>query len=77
MKDYSYVFNAHPSYIDQLYQSFKQNPASIEDGWRVFFEGFEFGTNGHAVSDASGVESVSGISEKEFRVMALIQGYRS
>jgi 2-oxoglutarate dehydrogenase E1 component len=77
MKDYSYVFNAHPSFIDQLYQSFKQNPASIEDGWRVFFEGFEFGTNGHAVSDASGVESVSGISEKEFRVMALIQGYRS
>lgn len=76
MKNYSYVFNAHPSYIDQLYQNYRQNPSSVDDGWRVFFEGFEFGANGHAVTD-SGVESVSGVSEKEFRVMSLIQGYRS
>lgn len=76
MKDYSYVSNAHPSYIDQLYQNYRQNPSSVDEGWRVFFEGFEFGSNGHAVSD-SGVETISGIPEKEFRVMSLIQGYRS
>jgi 2-oxoglutarate dehydrogenase E1 component len=77
MNDYSYVFNAHPSYIDQLYQSYRQNPSSVDEGWRVFFEGFEFGTSGHGVSETQGVESITGIPEKEFRVMSMIQGYRS
>ncbi len=52
MDKYSYVANAHASYIDELYTSYKQDPASVDHSWQKFFEGFEFslqygeGTNG-------------------------------
>ena len=52
MKDYSYVFNAHPSFIDEMYAKYQADPASVEEGWRVFFEGFEFG--GDSSSDSAG-----------------------
>ncbi len=80
MTDYSFVFNAHPGYIESLYQQYRQNPEAVEEGWRVFFKGFEFNLSGNgngAVTDAG----PSAISEEqlinELRVLALILGYRS
>ncbi len=52
MKDYSYVFNAHPEFIDDMYAKYVSNPDQVEEGWRVFFEGFEFG--GTAAPSANG-----------------------
>ena len=57
MKDYSYVFNAHPTYIESLYKEFKSNPTAIEDGWRTFFEGFEFAQNGNGHLEESITQS--------------------
>ena len=71
----SYVHNAHPDYIDSLYKSFKENPESIDQGWRKFFEGFEFaqGSNG-----ATGITAeVSQQQLKEFDVLDLIEAYRT
>lgn len=76
MKDYSYVFNAHPSYIESLYRSYRQDPESVEEGWRLFFEGFDFGSNGHAVSDET-VQADSQTITKEFGVLSIIHGFRS
>ncbi|NNE27032.1 MAG: 2-oxoglutarate dehydrogenase E1 component [Saprospiraceae bacterium] len=75
MKDYSYVFNAHPSFIDSIYAKYAEDPHSVEEGWRVFFEGFEFGgTQGVTVSkDGQSYQ----ISEKEFGVMSIIHGFRT
>lgn len=42
MDAYSYIANAHGEYIDQLYQSYKNDPESVDFGWRKFFEGFDF-----------------------------------
>ncbi|SHJ42462.1 2-oxoglutarate dehydrogenase E1 component [Hymenobacter daecheongensis DSM 21074] len=42
MDAYSYIANAHGDYIEQLYQAYKQNPESVDFGWRKFFEGFDF-----------------------------------
>jgi len=75
MKDYSYVFNAHPSYIDTIFKQFKDNPDSVEDGWRAFFEGYEFriDANGQATASSNG----TAFNEKELSVMAIIYGFRS
>lgn len=77
MRDYSYVFNAHPSFIESMYQKYLQNPDSVEDGWRTFFEGFEFaGTdngNGKATATAALTPEVVG---KELGVLAIIDGFR-
>jgi 2-oxoglutarate dehydrogenase E1 component len=42
MDKYSYIANAHGAYIDDLYQSYKQDPESVDQSWRQFFEGFDF-----------------------------------
>jgi 2-oxoglutarate dehydrogenase E1 component len=78
MKDYSHVFNAHPQYIDALYQSYQQDPSSVDQGWRLFFEGFEFAQqgNGHAAIQPSPSTPLSD-AIKEFGVMSIIQGFRS
>ncbi len=79
MKDYSHVFNAHPQYIDSLYKAYRSDPGSVDEGWRLFFEGFEFGQNGngHAVS-ASGEQGSAAIDAvKEFGVMSIIHGFRN
>ena len=78
MKDYSHIFNAHPQYIDSLYKSFQQDPTSVDQGWRLFFEGFEFGHqgNGQAVESAPAVAPMSD-AIKEFGVMSIIHGFRN
>jgi len=79
MDKYSYISNAHTTYIDQLYQSYKQDPASVDISWQKFFEGFEFslskyGENGHPAT--TGVAS-TGVSGKEIAVRNLIHAYRT
>jgi len=75
MADYSYVFNAHPSFIESLYTKYSEDPTSVEDGWRTFFQGFEFASNknGHS-NGAAAIEA--GQLQKEFAVQSLIHGYR-
>lgn len=38
MSKFSYVFNAHPAYIESIYKQYLQDPASVEEGWRVFLK---------------------------------------
>ena len=75
MSDYSYVFNAHPEFIENMYKNYAADPASVEDGWRTFFQGFEFASNknGHA-SGAVAIEA--GQLGKELAVQSLIHGFR-
>ncbi|MCA8833080.1 2-oxoglutarate dehydrogenase E1 component [Hymenobacter pini] len=42
MDAYSYIANAHGEYLDQLYQSYKADPQSVDVSWQKFFEGFDF-----------------------------------
>ena len=54
MSDYSFIANAHPSFIDSMYQRYQENPESVEEGWRTFFKGFDYADgaieNGTALS---------------------------
>ena len=72
MSDFSFISNAHPSYIESLYANYRQNPDSVEEDWRAFFKGFEYGApeNGHLKPDATPIHA------KEFQVLALINAYR-
>jgi len=42
MDKFSYIANAHVSYIDELYASYKSDPESIDPSWKEFFDGFDF-----------------------------------
>ncbi|WP_235297258.1 2-oxoglutarate dehydrogenase E1 component [Portibacter marinus] len=74
MPDYSYVFNAHPTYIEDMYNKYKSDPYQVDQEWRTFFEGFEFGSNGNGTVDHA--LSNSNVT-KEFGVLSIIHGYRS
>ncbi|MEP2025190.1 2-oxoglutarate dehydrogenase E1 component [Reichenbachiella sp.] len=74
MDKYSYIANAHSGVIDDMYQSYKADPNTVDVSWQRFFEGFEFslqkyGENGEASTDA--------VSNKELAVRDLIHAYRS
>lgn len=75
MDKHSYLSNATPESVDALYQQYLQDPGSVDYGWQKFFEGFELArTQYPSKPAASGAGSME--FSKEFRVMALIQGYR-
>ena len=42
MKDFSYITNSHPSFIEGMYQQFLQDANSIDPELKKFFEGFDF-----------------------------------
>ena len=42
MKDFSYITNSHPSFIEGMYQQFVQDPNSVDPDLKKFFEGFDF-----------------------------------
>jgi 2-oxoglutarate dehydrogenase E1 component len=42
MKDFSFITNSHPSYIEGLYQDFVKDPEAVDPEFRKFFEGFDF-----------------------------------
>ncbi len=72
MDKISYVGNADVSAIDHLYKEYSQNPGNVDIGWQKFFEGFDFARINY--------EDQGQIPEnylKEFRVINLINGYRS
>ncbi|MFL5739730.1 MAG: 2-oxoglutarate dehydrogenase E1 component [Flavisolibacter sp.] len=81
MKDFSYITQSHPAYIEGLYKDYIQNPDSIDPEYRKFFEGFDFaistGTNGHdTATNGTAIAVDANQLTKEFAVYNLILAYR-
>ena len=79
MKDFQYITNAHPSYIENIYNDFVKDPDSIDQDLRKFFEGFDFAVSANLQpSTHTGVSSTLNGSalQKEFAVYQLIEAYR-
>jgi len=74
MDRYSYISNAHGSYIDELYESYKNDPESVDGTWQKFFEGFEFSLQKYG---ENGLPDEGDLSPKETRVRNLIHAFRS
>ncbi|WP_420582379.1 2-oxoglutarate dehydrogenase E1 component [Reichenbachiella sp.] len=74
MDKYSYIANAHSGVIDDMYQSYKTDPNSVDVSWQRFFEGFEFSLQKYG---EEGGDAAGGVSSKELAVRDLIHAYRS
>ncbi len=90
MKDFSYITNSSPAFIENLYQNFLTDPDSVDPDLKKFFEGFDFAINNAAANGqkATGKEQLSTKSTdavdpiaigwmSEIRVYRLILGYRN
>lgn len=69
MDKFSYFGNADISVIEQQYNLYLENPDSVEESWKKFFEGFEFARKNFQTGS-------SVLFDKEFKVINLIEGYR-
>ena len=90
MDKFTYIANAHVSYIDELYAAYKLDASSIDPSWKEFFDGFDFALThygeGIGQSSPSGevkstalsgtIMEVEGLPQ-EIRVRAMIHAYRS
>ncbi|QJD77177.1 2-oxoglutarate dehydrogenase E1 component [Spirosoma rhododendri] len=65
MDQYSYIANSDVAYIDQLYQSYKKDPQSVDESWQQFFKGFDFSStytdkpNGNGKTNGAAVNGVA------------------
>jgi 2-oxoglutarate dehydrogenase E1 component len=80
MKDFSYITNSHPAYIESLYNEFVKNPSGIDPDLKKFFEGFDFAVS-NGTQKPNGQEDIPAAAGtdwmKEIRVYRLILGYRN
>ena len=69
MDNYSYLANATPEYLENLYSDFKANPHSVDIEFKKFFEGFDFAQQNYNGKSTS-------FSTDELKVYNLITAYR-
>ena len=79
MDNFSFLNAAHSAYFSEMYDQYLKDPDSLEPSWKAFFQGYDF-----ANSDFLREEVLEGVSlqvpdhvQKEFKVINLINGYRS
>lgn len=80
MTSTSWLLQADPAQLDDLYQRFLQDPDSLGTDWRRFFEGFEFArlAPAHAAEGRRSLplDAARSDFDREAKVLALIDGYR-
>ena len=87
MDRFSFLGGVHATFLDDLYQKYLASPDAVEPSWRAFFQGYDFArenygedvfsSNGHAVSQALNHQEISEEIRKEFKVLELIEDYRT
>ncbi|MBC7510354.1 MAG: 2-oxoglutarate dehydrogenase E1 component [Ferruginibacter sp.] len=82
MKDFQYITNSHPAYIENLYNDFAKDPATVNADMRKFFEGFDFAVSNGINNNVNSIPPLAGETQivdwmSEIRVYRIILGYRN
>ena len=72
MDKFNYLNQVDNSVIDGLFEQYKLDPATVDESWRKFFEGFEF-----CQTNYKAAEGEAFLYPNEFKVMNLIAAYRN
>ncbi len=80
------VTRANPEYVDEQYRRYREDPSSVDEAWRLFFEGFELAANGHAYAPSAaqatngaatnGAAAAAAAAEPVIGVFDLVHSYR-
>ncbi len=86
MKDFSYITNSSPAFIENLYRDFINDPKSVDPELKKFFEGFDFAVNNNAGNGNGKTAAVETTARpidtavdwlREIQVYRMILGYRN
>jgi len=72
MDKFDYLSQMDNSVIDGLFEQYKEDPNSVDESWRKFFEGFEFCQKNYKAEQGDAY-----LYPNEFKVMNLIASYRN
>ncbi|BBM89221.1 2-oxoglutarate dehydrogenase E1 component [Spirochaetota bacterium] len=91
--DYQYLSNSNNAYIEELYEKYLADPASVSEKWRYFFEGFQLREAvanqkdkiiqpssenlNQPLPSSSQQSEATALDPKEIAVTKLIQAYRA
>lgn len=76
MDKFSFLNAVHTAYIAELYDDYLQNPDATEPSWRSFFQGYDFANEKYGLENGEVLEVPDNVL-KEFKVIDLINGYRT
>ena len=71
MDKFSFLGAIHSNQIDEMYEMYIQDSQSVDESWRNFFSGFDFGNEVYSEED-----QIPETFKKEFQVINLIDAYR-
>ncbi len=77
MDRFSFLNTISTDYIESLYHQYLQSPDSVEPSWKAFLQGFDFGLENYSQNGAGEYTELPEELEKEFKVINLINGYRT
>ncbi len=77
MDKFSFLNTVHTGYIADLYDQYLINPDTLEPSWKSFFQGYDFANEKYSITDESTDFEVPENVLKEFKVLDLINGYRT
>ena len=78
MDRFSFLNTAHTGFIEDLYNKYLVSPDEVEPSWRSFFQGYDLANTDFSLigEEPLSIEVPEHVY-KEFRVIELINGYRS
>src|SRR5690349_1564780 len=81
MKDFSYITNSSPAFIENLYRDFVKDPDSVDPEMKKFFEGFDFAissgsTNGKTTNPVTEAPAPGKTTSVDVDWMRELRAYR-
>jgi len=79
MDKFSFLNAVDSGYISEIYDQYLINPDAVEPSWRSFFQGYDFANESYSLTDEDETTpfEVPDSVRKEFKVLDLINGYRT
>ncbi len=76
MSRFSFATSTNASYMEEMYEKFSKDPNSVDEGWRKFFDGYEFAIKNGAGEDSPATGGTGGGDQEAAMVEAYINAYR-
>ena len=78
MDRFSFLNTVHTEFIADLYEQYQKNPDTVEPSWKSFFQGYDLANSDYSLDgEESGDVEIPQQVYKEFKVIELINGYRT
>ncbi|GAB1308708.1 2-oxoglutarate dehydrogenase E1 component [Urechidicola sp. KH5] len=77
MDKFSFLNAVHSEFISDLYDQYLVNPDAVEPTWRSFFQGYDLANENYSIDGEEIEVEVPEQVHKEFRVLDMINGYRT